>query len=374
MENVSGPADGPCRLLHVFSTFSVGGPQIRFVQIVKGLGAEFEHCVIAMDGRYDCYSSLSDTSNVYIKRLSDDQAGFWGRLAHYRQFIREQGPDRLITYNWGAIEWAAANVFPICPHIHIEDGFGPEEADRQLLRRSLFRRLVLSRQSQVVLPSQTLVEIAKGPWRLPEKQVHYIPNGVDLSTCGSVTQEEARAAFNLPKGQFVIGTLATLRPEKNLMRLIDAFCALPERSQCHLVIAGAGRELGALQAHVAKRDLERDVSFPGFVKDPFSLLPAFDLFALSSDTEQMPLSILEAMAAGLAVASTDVGDVGRMVAPEGREFVCGKSRLALEKSLSALIANTDHRSQIGKANQSLARDKFDLKKMLASYRKLFIYG
>ena len=86
----------------------------------------------------------------------------------------------------------------------------------------------------------------------------------------------------------------------------------------------------------------------------------------------MPLSVLEAMAAGLPVASTDVGDVDRMVAPSGRSFVSGQSALELTTSLSALIENKALRSQLGKDNRTVVERDFDLRVMVEAFRRLYL--
>src|SRR5262249_56226371 len=94
--------------------------------------------------------------------------------------LRRTGPDLLLTYNWGSIEWAATNrLWRVAPHIHFESGFGPEEAHRQIPRRALARRFALRRAQRVVVPSHNLVRIATEIWRLDTRQVAYVPNGVD---------------------------------------------------------------------------------------------------------------------------------------------------------------------------------------------------
>lgn len=364
----------PVRLLHVFSTFSVGGPQIRFVQLAAEFDATVEHVVLAMDGRYECLDLLPANANVKRSLIQPTAAGLPKRLRQYRQELAALRPDRLVTYNWGAIEWAAANYWPLCPHIHIEDGFGPEEADGQIRRRVLFRRLVLSGHSRVVVPSRTLYDIARAIWRLPEARLSYIPNGIELEPFGSVTRQEARSAFALPQNKLIVGTLATLRPEKNLHRLVDASKTVREAIDCHLVIAGEGKERASLEAHVADLGLADAVSFTGFVAQPHTLLPAFDVFALSSDTEQMPLSVMEAMAAGLPIASLDVGDVRQMVAEVGKGLVRGKDKVALSESLLALIGSPELRASTGEANRVFAERNYDVAEMLASWKELFLCG
>ena len=92
--------------------------------------------------------------------------------------MRTRALDLLVTYNWGSIEWALANGAAEIPHIHIEDGFGPEESKRQFPRRVWTRRLAL-RRSIVVVPSLTLKEMAFKVWHLNKASVRYIPNGIE---------------------------------------------------------------------------------------------------------------------------------------------------------------------------------------------------
>ena len=93
--------------------------------------------------------------------------------------------------------------------------------------------------------------------------------------------------------------------------------ALPAR----LVIVGDGPERAALERLSRRARAGRAGGFAGHLADPAPLYAGFDIFALSSDTEQMPLSVLEAMASGLPVAATDVGDVAAMLAAENQAFV-----------------------------------------------------
>ena len=123
-------------------------------------------------------------------------------------------PDLLVTSNWGSIEWALARIGTGVPHLHMEDGFGPEERARQLPRRVLARRLLL-RRSTVVVPSRLLWRVANEIWRLPRSNVRLLANGIDVDRFA--TARPHRGAQPV-----VIGTVAALRPEKNLARLIRA--------------------------------------------------------------------------------------------------------------------------------------------------------
>ncbi|HTW72875.1 MAG TPA: glycosyltransferase family 4 protein, partial [Acetobacteraceae bacterium] len=107
------------------------------------------------------------------------------------------------------------------------------------------------------------------------------------------------------------------------------------------------------------------------IDDPAPLYARFDVFALSSDTEQMPLSVIEAMAAGLPVAATDVGDVRAMLSAENAPFVSRLSETELARSLVALLQAPDLRARIGAENQAKARAEFDQAAMFRAYGTLW---
>jgi len=319
---------------------------------------------MAMDNAFDCKDRLAPGLDVTLYPLSYSKGKTLRNLRQFRGLLRTLHPDVLVTHNWGSIEWGMANWPGIVRHIHIEDGFGPEEVDRQLLRRTLMRRAVL-RRSTVVVASRKLQRIATEVWKLAPNTVQFIPNGVD---CDRFARPNSSA---LPStGVPTIGTVAALRREKNLPRLLLAFQRVRKGRPCHLAIAGDGPERPALEAQVDSLGLRDDVTFLGFRTDTERVYAGLQVFALSSDTEQMPLSVIEAMAAGLPVASTDVGDVREMVSAENRNFVRGHDVEDLAKSLDALI-DASCGARIGALNQAAARKNFSQEHMFATYEALF---
>jgi len=355
----------PPLLLHVFSTFATGGPQMRFCAIAHHFGPAYRHAIIALDGNTACRARLAPTLDVLFPETPLRKGETLGNLRRIRAVLRQVRPDLLITSNWGSIEWAMANaVFPLVPHLHMEDGFGPEERTRQIPRRVWLRRWSL-RRSTVMLPSRTLWRIATEIWRLDPRRLRYIPNGIAL------------ARFATPPGTpppwagrgLVVGTVAALRAEKNIARLLDAFRRLDENAS--LVIIGDGPERAALEARARTLGLAARVHFTGHVADPAPLYRFFDVFALSSDTEQMPLSVLEAMAAGCAVAACDVGDVRLMLAPANQEFITPCDDEALGRALAGLLADRARRMVIGAANRAKAEAEYDENVMFCAYADLF---
>ena len=360
-------------LLHAFATFAVGGPQIRFAHIANALGGAYRHVIVAMDGATDVMDRLAPELDAELLPLPIQPGHSLRNLTMFRRVLRERRPDLLVTYNWGAIEWAIANLDGRVPHLHFEDGFTPEEVERQLRRRVVSRSLLL-RRSTVVVPSRTLHAIARNSWRLPARHVFYVPNGIDCDRFAPVPDPAFATALGIPPGLPVVGTVAALRPEKNLGRLLDAFAAVLRHRPAVLAIVGDGPERAALEARARQLGIDGSVVFTGMCGSPERLLPSFDVFALSSDTEQMPLSALEAMAAGRAVAATDVGDVRAILAAENRPFVVAKDAAPLAQAICALLDDPARANAIGAANRSRARSLFDHRGVVAQYRRLFDGG
>ena len=345
---------------HVFPTFAVGGAQVRFAAIANHFGDAFRHIVVALDGNLSCAERLRPDLDVTFPQAGATKNAMLANAWRFRGLLRQWRPDVLVTCNWGAIEFALANIPAVTRHLHVVDGFGPEERQTQLPRRNAIRRFALAR-SPVVLPSRNLVRIVRDVWKLPEAVIRYVPNGIDLSRFAS--DGSRRGA-----GDPVIGTVAALREEKNIGRLLRAFATLPRG---RLVIVGDGAERPALEAMAARLKIADRVQFAGHHQATAEFYAQFDVFALSSDTEQMPLSVIEAMAAGLPVVATDVGDVRLMLAAENTPYLAALDDVAFADALAAMLADQAAGRRIGQANLAKAQAEFNETAMFAAYRTLW---
>ena len=362
--SAAGTADQRPLLLHVFSSFAVGGAQVRFAAIANRYPDAWRHAIIAMDGNLECRERLSAEVDVSYPDIAIRKGDTVRNALHFRRVLHELRPNILVSGNWGTIEWAMANALPIVRHIHTEDGFGLEERERQLPRRVWTRRIFL-RRATVVVPSRTLWRIATEQWRLNPSHIRCIPNGIDLARFAGAE------AVEFPGEGPVIGCVAALRAEKNFPRLIRAFNLAAAEWPARLVIVGDGPERTGLEQLVASLGLSGRVIFTGHVPEPAPLYRAFDVFALTSDTEQMPMTILEAMAAALPVAATDVGDIKEMLAPENRATIVPRDDRALADSFLMLLRQPELRRSIGAANRARAERDYDQEIMFRAYAELF---
>lgn len=363
------------RILHLHSSFDAGGKELRCVQLINAFGREFEHAIVSGDPeRRSAAAGLDPRIRVVWPNFPPLSGKPWpSRLKKLAAAMA--GYDLVCTYNWGAMDALLAHtmfadVFRLAPLVHHEDGFNEDEADGLKPSRNFYRRIALGRCSALVVPSRTLERIALETWYQPRSKVRLIPNGIDTARMARKQKRDALPRVIKQKGELWVGTLAGLRKVKNLPALVRAFRALPEPWQ--LVIVGEGPERAAILAEAEACGLEHRVHLPGFVADPAKAVGLFDLFALSSVSEQFPISVVEAMAAGLPVAAPRVGDIASMVATENGPFlVAPGDEEGLAVSLAALAEDADLRLRIGEANRAKARADYDQNRMIERYGALY---
>jgi glycosyltransferase involved in cell wall biosynthesis len=364
------------RLLHLHSSFAAGGKELRAARLMNVFGPGVAHTVVsAQPGAYGAKVALDPALTV---DFPGDFPSLQGRPTPLRLLRIARAMkhfDLVLTYNWGAMDAVLAHrvwggVLGLPPLVHHEDGFNEDEAGGLKPSRNWFRRVALARASALVVPSQRLEEIALGDWAQPRSRVKLIINGIRTAAYLALPPPDAIPGLLKPVGAKWVGTLAGLRAVKNLPRLVRAFATLPPEWQ--LVILGEGPDRERIAQQARESGVADRVHLPGFVPDPSRAVGLFDLFALSSDSEQFPISMLEAMAAGLAVASPAVGDVAAMVPAENRSFITPPGDdAALGRALAELAVDDGLRARIGAANRMLAQAKYDENSMIRSYASTY---
>lgn len=372
---------GTPHILHCHSGFDLGGKEARAVRLMNQWGGRLRHTILSaaphqmgargvINGNVVCDFPQDAGEGTTAPSLigKPGPLRYW-RLARYMARF-----DLVLSYNWGAMDavmahrlWSPFMRLPAI--IHHEDGFNEDETARLNSKRNWFRRIGLTSAAALVVPSQRLADIARTEWGLAEGRVEMIPNGIDVYAYSRTPMPDAIPDFVRQPGKLVVGTLAGLRQVKNLPLLVRAVKPLAARLQ--LVIVGEGAEREAIDRQARALGLT-ELHMPGFLPEPWRFMGLFDIFALSSDSEQFPISLIEAMAAGLPAVSTDVGDVRNMVAKENLPFIVPpRDEAALSAALAALVEQPEMRAAIGAANRERARSRYGEADMIARYADLY---
>ena len=213
---------------------------------------------------------------------------------------------------------------------------------------------------RVIAPSRSTAAYHLRINRVPPSKMRVIPNFIDPAASPEPSAERraaARAQLGLNPGVLVIGSVADITQGKRPSNLVLA--ARPLLEGCaRLLIAGAELDPAeAARARAAAGSL--GVELLGRRGDVPELLAAFDIFALASEREEMPVAILEAMAAGLPVVAVDTGGVAEMVAEGETGFLVGaRDVAAMGGRLERLAADAALRARMGAAGRRRALADF----------------
>jgi glycosyltransferase involved in cell wall biosynthesis len=361
-------------ILHLHSSFSLGGKEWRAVRLMNAFGDAARHTIVS--GVPDALDAQDAIAKGISYEIAQDPPPLTGRpsVARYEAIAAfMQRFDLVLTYNWGAIDGVMAKrafAKGTPPLVHHEDGFNADEAAGLKIERNLYRRIALPAAHALAVPSEALEQIALQTWKQPRTRVHRITNGIATALYAKKPDPKAIPGLVKDDKHAVIGALSGLRAVKDLPALVRACGGLSGRFK--LVIVGEGPERGVIQQAAAAMGIADRLVMPGFLPEPHRYVGLFDILALSSQSEQFPVSVIEGMAAGLPVAGPPVGDVPRMVSAENAPFIAQyMGEVRLRDVIQPLLSDAGLRRTVGAANQAKARADFEEATMIARYRALY---
>ena len=364
----------PVNILHLHSSFNLGGKEARAIRLMNLFGDAARHTIVS--GVPDQVGARDAIAPGIRYEIAQDPPPLTGRpsVARYEALARYMRRfDLVLTYNWGAIDGVMARrVFAkdMPPLIHHEDGFNSDEARGLKTERNVYRRIALGAADAQVVPSRNLEAIARRVWKQPADRVHRIVNGIPLERYQLTPQARAIPGFRRKPGEIVIGTIAGLREVKDLPMLVRAVGGVSARTR--LVIAGEGPERAAIEQTARAMGMADRVHLPGFLADPARYVGLFDIFALSSKSEQFPISVVEAMAAGVPVAAPSVGDLATMVSAENWPYIAKiAGEVELRNKIQLLADDADLRAKVGQTNRAKALAEYDETRMVDAYARLY---
>ena len=355
-------------ILHVFDGFRVGGTEKRTCNIINYLQWRFRHIIVSNNGNFDAAKHIQSSIEIHYLHPKSIRNKFYPlNILEICRIIRDVRPDLMIACEWGAIDWVLANsLYRQCPVIMTVEGFEVSELFSQKKHRLFLRRILYRKCNRVVVCSRVLFRIALRSWKLKAPQLLHIPNGIDCRKFKPAPEKKSLS------DETKLGIIASLIKLKNHRKLLKCIAELPQNMQISLYIAGDGPEFENLRKQCHDSGLDDCVHFLGHVDDTAFFLKGMDIFCLASDTEQMPMVVLEAMATELPIVSTDVGDVKEMLAEENRSFIVNKENDSLyTKALKKLIEDKSLRKSIGKANRQRCLSLYDGKLMFKRYEELY---
>ncbi len=230
----------------------------------------------------------------------------------------------------------------------------------------------------IAVSNQVLESIMKSKWFRPAKaSVIYGGIQVEHATRSPAAITQARRALGIPDGYSVIGNVAHIRrPEKGHPYLIEAAkLIMDSKPNTILICVGREKEAGyvaSLKRQAAVLGIEDRVLFTGFVQDAMTLVPAFDVFVLSSLFEGLPVAMMEAMSLGIPPVVTDVGGIPEVVT-DGHNGYLVKPRdsVALANRVITILEDTALRTAFGQRARATALERFSAKRMVREIEAIY---
>jgi glycosyltransferase involved in cell wall biosynthesis len=240
------------------------------------------------------------------------------------------------------------------------------------LRGSALSRWKYNQVDCFICASEAIRQILLSNGVAPAKTVT-VHEGIDLGRVAAATPAPLHEELWLPHGSPIVGNVAALVGHKGQKHLVDA-AALVVRQvpDARFVIAGEGELRSALEHQIKHLGLEKHVLLAGFRPDILSLHKAFDLFVMSSVTEGLGTSILDAMASGRAVVATTAGGIPEVV-EDGKTglLVPPRDHDAMADAIVKLLKDGKTRAAMGAAGLSLAHARFSAERMVQDTLRVY---
>ena len=219
---------------------------------------------------------------------------------------------------------------------------------------------------RIILVCKQVEEVFQQRYARLRNRTAVIPNGIEIGELLSVRRRGGAAK------EFVFGTIGRLTPVKDQQSLLTAFAEIHRQfPSCRLEILGCGELLKELQCLSTTLGVDSAVKFHGWSRDIAGFLAGLDAFVLSSKSEGLPMTLLEAMAAGLPVVATAVGGIPEVVEGAGCGWLSKPSDAAglAENMLRAMTA--PDRPEYGRRARRAAVERYSVQSMAAQYEELF---
>jgi glycosyltransferase involved in cell wall biosynthesis len=350
------------RIVHVTRCLDVGGQEKLLVEFARWDDrARFDLHFVSLTGRGVLAETL-EKLGWSVTALGEPEGLRPGLVLRLAKCLRRLAPDVVHTHDDKPLVYGAgaARLARVPSVIHTKHYARlPQNTSRQTaLVRTAAR---LTQHFVCVSHDSARAAIAQ---RIPARKVSTIWNGIDLT----------RFSFTGPDLNRPVVTVARLSPEKDIATLLRATAEIVrEEPSFRVSIAGAGPCRTELEALAETLSLRDHACFLGEINDIPRLLGQARFFVLPSTTEGISLTLLEAMACGLAVVATQVGGNPEVVV-EGETglLVPAKDPAALAKSMLRLWRDPEQARRLGRLGRQRVEEHFDARHMVAKYEDLYV--
>jgi glycosyltransferase involved in cell wall biosynthesis len=347
--------------LHIDTARTWRGGENQALLTVLGLRARGHRTVLVAHPDGELARRASEGHDLI--RLAPAHEVDFAAAFRLTRILRDLGPDLIHAHDSHAVSMASMALSTIGDRRR-----PPLVISRRVdfhLRRNAFSRWKYRQVDAAICVSDAIRAIAIEDG-IPEVSAFTVHDGIQIEHVQSQPAADVRKEFWLAAGSLVAGNIAALVPHKGQRYLVDAAPALVRAlPDAHILIFGEGELEQALHRQIRHLGLEHHVRLVGFRSDVLSLLKGLDIFVMSSITEGLGTSILDAMAASKAVVGTTAGGI-----PEAVEdgvtglLVPPHNSAALADAIVRLLQDEPLRRRMGEAGLDRVRALFSVDRMV----------
>ena len=376
-------------VVHLIYRLDFGGLEMLMVECINRMPVgKYRHAVVCLTD-YTDFSQKITRPDVEVFALHKPPGLAPKTHLDLWRLLRRLQPTVLHTYNLAAIEYAVTAALAGVPvRVHGEHGRDARDPHGVNRRHNQLRRMLLPFYDCYYAVSADLHAWLKNVIGVPSQKNLLLGNGVDTGQFRPLAADDhidhdvgpmrqALAAEALPGDCCVFGTVGRIQDVKDHAGLVDAFIILlgrlPEyRSRLRLAIVGDGPLLPALKQKIDAAGIADQVWLPGARTDIAEIMRGFSVFVLSSIAEGTPITILEAMATGLPVVSTNVGGIPEVVLNDRTgTLVAPSDPIALADAMARYVEQPALIQAHGLAGRARILRDYSMTAMLAAYSGMY---
>ncbi|HEQ98434.1 MAG TPA: glycosyltransferase [candidate division Zixibacteria bacterium] len=369
------PGSRKYNILLYTETSGIGGAEKVLLDLATNLDRELYEVYVVLHRSRWLHEQL-DKNGIPVEIIPSRKSWDIRFIRNFMKHCRKIQADLIHSHLFGANLYAglAGRMLrlPVIATVHNEYIMPGSNVRHLRLKNFIIRNFA----KKIVLVADYMKEdyIEKGHYSHARLKTIY--NGIDLKDRLSAEEKaSARQELGFSKDDVLIGNVANFRAPKGHNYLIQAAARVVERiphARFLLVGEGTGELRKDAEKQIESLGLMDNVLLLGFRTDVEDLLKVFDIFVLSSISEGLPLSIVEAMGAGLPIVATDVGGLPELV-EKGRNgyLVPPRDPEKLAALLLELLGDDELRVSMGRASREIAENKFSIDRMIGQYQDLY---
>lgn len=361
-------------VLHVTRNLEVGGAETLIHRLVTGQDPRRWRAGVCCLGSPGPLGQDLRLAGYPVHALEAAPGFRLSTVLGLRRVIAAEAVDVVHAHTYTPFFFAALAT-ALLPHVTlVYTEHGRLYPERERLRRQLVNPLLARRADHIVTISGSTRSALARHDNFPEERIRVIWNGVRIAEPAPADEVASlRRGLGIEPGTRVLGLAARLVELKDVPMALRALRLVLDREPaCRLVIAGDGPERGRLERLAGETGVAANVDFLGMRPDLERLYDAFDLFVLSSRTEGISVTLLEAMSRGRPAVVTGVGGNPEVVLDGRTGFVIrpGDHRAMAERIL-LLLGDPELLRTMGRNSAARVRDCFSFERMLAGYEALY---